>query len=165
MRVLFVFLAAVVLLLGASYMASGGQTEIVNTVQINKPPYEVFNYVSDMRNEVNWNPDVQYVAKKSAGPVETGTIFSAKWRQSDTMDVTITQYYPPYSVTFENGGPLEVTLQLQLLKVGEATKLESKFMATPHGFTRAIFPVLKSQMEAREKENMTHLKKILERNG
>lgn len=38
-------------------------------------------------------------------------------------------------------------------------------MATPHGFLRAIFPVVKSQIKAREKENMINLKKALERNG
>ena len=164
-RVLLLFFALTVLSLGVSYMLSGGQVEIVNTVQINKSPYEVFDYISDMRNELKWTPDVQYMEKKSAGPVEVGTVFRAKWHKSDTIDVTITQYYPPYSVTFQNGGPLEVTLLLQLFKTGEQTKLESRFTAIPHGFLRAIFPVVKSQIKAREKENMINLKKALERNG
>lgn len=163
MRVMLLFIALIALSLSVSYMLSGSPVEIVNSVQINKSPYEVFDYIADMRNELKWNPDVQYMEKKSAGPVEAGTVFRAKWHRSDTIDVTITQYYPPYSVGFQNGGPLEVNLLLQLFKTGDQTKLESRFTATPHGFLRAIFPIVKWQLEAQEKETMLHLKKALER--
>lgn len=162
-RVLWIIFTLIVVSLGISYMVSGGQTKIVNTVVINKSPNEVFDFIADMRNELKWNPDVQYMEKKSDGPVETGTVFRAKWRMSDTLDVTLSQYYPPYSVTFENGGPIEVNLKLVLLKKGDATELESTFLATPHGFVRAIFPIIKSKMKAQEKENMVNLKKALER--
>lgn len=163
-RILLIFFMLIALFLGVSYVISGGQTEIINSVQINKPPNEVFDYIADMRNELKWNPDVQYMEKKSAGAIDVGTVFRAKWHLSDTIDVEVTQYYPPYWVTFENGGPLEVNLKLILSPMGEATKLESKFVATPHGFIRAIFPIFKAQIKAQEKENMSNLKKALEKN-
>ncbi|MBK7873749.1 MAG: hypothetical protein IPJ74_25370 [Saprospiraceae bacterium] len=106
-RVLLIFLAIIVVLLGVSYMISGGQTEIINTVQIKKPPYEVIDYIADMRNELKWNPELQYVEKKSDGPIDVGTVFSAKWHRSDTLDVTATEYYPPYWVAFANRGHLK----------------------------------------------------------
>ena len=65
---------------------------------------------------------------------------------------------------FENGGQLEVTLKLVLSPSGEETELESKFIAIPHGFIRAIFPIFKAQLKAQEKENMINLKKALEGN-
>ena len=163
-RVVLIIFAIIVLLLGISYWRSGGQTEIVNSIQINKPTYEVLDYIADMRNELKWNPDAQYIEKMSAGPIEVGTVFRAKWHMSDTIDVTVTQYYPPYWVAFENGGPLEVILKLVLSPIGEGTELESKFIATPHGFIRAIFPIFKARLKAQEKENMINLKKALESN-
>ena len=163
-RVLLIIIALIVLLFGISYMISGGQTEIVNSIKINKPAHEVLNYIADMRNELKWNPHAQYVEKMSTGPIEVGTVFRAKWHMSDTIDVTVTQYYPPYWVTFENGGQLEVTLKLVLSPSGEETELESKFIAIPHGFIRAIFPIFKAQLKAQEKENMINLKKALEGN-
>lgn len=165
LRGFLVLLALLVVSLGLSYLLSGGQTEFVNTVEINKSPNEVIDFISDMRNELKWNTDVQFVEKTSDGPIDVGTVFRAKWKMSDTVNVTVTQYYPPYSVTFENGGPLEVTLKLTLTKTGESTQLESRFLATPHGFVRAIFPIVKSKMAVQEKEYMVKLKKAIEENG
>lgn len=153
------------LLSGVAFIVSGCQLKMLGVIQVNKSPYDVINYVSDLRNELQWNPNIQFVEKKSAGPIGIGTVFSAKWRKSDTLDVTIQQYYPPYSVTFENGGPLHVTRVLQLSKIGEQTQLESSVAATPHGFRRILFPVLKSRLKAREKERMINLKKGLDSNG
>lgn len=161
-RVLLLVFGLIVLLLGIFYMMSGSQTEIVNTIQINKPPYEVIDYISDMRNELKWNPDVQYVEKKSDGPIDVGTVFRAKWHKSDTLDVTVTEYYPPYWVAFENA--LEGAHKLVLSPIEEGTKLESTFITTPHGFTRAIFPIFKAQLKAQKKENMMNLKRALENN-
>ncbi|MFZ1677918.1 MAG: hypothetical protein WAT91_11625 [Saprospiraceae bacterium] len=63
---------------------------------------------------------------------------------------------------FVNGGPLEVTLELTLTSAGDATEMESKFIATPHGFIRAIFPIFRKKMKRQEQENMMNLKKALE---
>ncbi|MBI1224672.1 MAG: hypothetical protein GC192_05510 [Bacteroidetes bacterium] len=161
-RGLLMLLAILFVSLGVSYILSGNQAEIVNTVEINKSPNEVIDFISDMRNELKWNPDLQFMEKKSPGPIDVGTVFRAKWHMSDTLDVTVTQFYPPYSVTFENGGAIEVVHKLTLTKMGDSTRLESQFMATPHGFARAIFPTIKSRIEAQEKKNMKNLKKALE---
>ncbi|MFN7116233.1 MAG: SRPBCC family protein [Saprospiraceae bacterium] len=164
MKILIVLFALIVLLLGISYLVSGGQTEIIHTVQIKKTPYEVLHYIADMRNELKWNPEAEYVEQKSDGPIEVGTVFSAKWQRSDTIDVTVIEYYPPYWVVFKNGGPLQITRRWTLSPSGATTKLELKWMATPAGFTRAIFPVYRMQMKAQEKKNMLRLKQALENN-
>ncbi|MBX2910863.1 MAG: hypothetical protein KF717_01685 [Cyclobacteriaceae bacterium] len=39
----------------------------------------------------------------------------------------------------------------------------SSFVVTPHGFLRAIFPILKNKLKAQEGENMVNLKKALEK--
>lgn len=153
---------ATVLLL--SYLLSGGKTEIFNQVQIQKPPEVVFDFISDMRNELNWNPDAAFIEKKTEGDIGIGSVFKAKWSLSDTIDVAITKYDRPFDVTFENGGQLEVKLILKLTAIDStATKLESTFIATPHGFIRVIFPFFKRQLKSQESINMQNLKNALER--
>ena len=60
----------------------------------------MFNYISDMRNELKWNPDVQYMKKTTDGPEGVGTHFKAKWNMSDTLDEEITRFDPPNNLTF-----------------------------------------------------------------
>jgi uncharacterized protein YndB with AHSA1/START domain len=166
MRKLLSVLAALIILvlitLGVFYFISGGPSTIVSHVTINKPRHLVFEYISDMRNELKWNPDVLYMKKTTDGPVGLGTHFRAKWHMSDTIDEQITRFQPSEGVTFENGGPLAVTLQVQLTPIDSATELEARFIATPHGFLRAIFPIMRAKLKQQEQENMVNLKKALE---
>jgi hypothetical protein len=161
-RVLAVLIVVIAVVLGGSFMLSGGPTEIVNRVRIEKPPHVVFEYISDMRNELKWNPDVMYMTKTNEGPIAEGTTFRAKWHLSDTLDVTVVRFAPPYELTFQNGGEIQVTLAIQLHPVDSATELEAKFIANPNGFARAMFPIIKSAKAKQEKENMTNLKKAIE---
>jgi|WetSurMetagenome_2_1015567.scaffolds.fasta_scaffold82151_1 hypothetical protein len=164
-RMLYIILALVILIsiaLVISYIVSGGASVINNHVIIQRPQDTVFNFVADMRNELAWNPDVEFMEKITDGPIGIGTRFHAKWHLSDTLEITITRYEPPNYVTFVNGGSLEVKLELSLSSSDKGTEMDSKFIATPHGFLRAIFPVMKSQLKSQEQENMKNLKKALE---
>ena len=152
-----------ILVLGVFYFISDGPSTIVSRVTINKPVQVVFNYISDMRNELKWNPDVLYMQKTTAGPVGLGTHFKAKWHLSDTLDEQITKFEPVHNITFVNEGALAVTLNVHLTSVGSATQLQADFIATPHGFLRAIFPIMKGKLKQQEAENMVNLKKALEK--
>ena len=145
-----------------SYLLSGKPSIITNHVIIQKPQETVFDFVADMRNELKWNPDVQFMDKLTEGPIGFGTRFKAKWHLSDTIEVEITHYERPDYITFVNGGPLEVTLDLNLMATDGSTELKTKFIATPRGFLRAIFPIIKRKLKSQEKENMVNLKKSLE---
>ena len=163
LRILFVLIGLVILTLSISYLVSGGPSTILSHVRIQKPSETVFDFISDMRNELIWNPDVMFMEKVSEGPVSKGTRFRAKWHMSDTLDVVIVDYERASKVTFVNGGPLEVRLEVKLKAIGSETEMESRFIATPHGFIRAIFPIFKKKMKSQEQENMVNLKKTLEK--
>ena len=162
LRILAALLVVVIAILAVFYHMSDGPSTIVSHVRINKPPHVVFNYISDMRNELKWNPDVQYMQKTTDGPIGVGTRFKAKWHLSDTIDEEITRLVSPTDVTFENGGSLAVSLQVHLTGVDSATEMEARFIATPHGFLRAIFPIMRSKLKQQEAENMVNLKRAIE---
>lgn len=162
LRFFMTLLMLIIITLGISYLLSGGPSTIISHVRISKQPEVVFDYIADMRNELKWNPDVMFMEKVSMDSVGLGTNFRAKWHMSDTIDVVITNYERPNGVTFQNGGELEVNLELKLTPMGNETEIESRFIVTPHGFLRAIFPLLKSKLKDQESVNMVNLKRAIE---
>lgn len=162
---LYIILGLVVLFsltLGIFYLLSGRPSVIANHVILQIPQETVFDFVADMRNELKWNPDVQTMEKLNEGPIGIGTHFLAKWTLSDTINVEITRYERPAYVTFENGGQLSVILELSLSSSDNTTEMNTIFIATPHGFLRAIFPVMKNRLKSQERDNMDNLKRFLE---
>lgn len=162
--VLFIILIGIIVAgLLVSYLINGGEHKIVNKVNISKPQKEVFDFVADMRNELKWNPDVQYMEKVSEDGISENTRFKAKWHLSDTIIVTIIKYISPSDLTFVNGGAIKVTLNLTFKFLSDSeTVMQSEFIAEPNGFARAIFPVIKKQMAKQEKLNMVNLKNYIE---
>jgi len=169
-RIIFITLLAIIGLvtisLCISYLLNDGEYKIVNHVKIDKPQEEVFNFVADMRNELKWNTDVQFMEKISEGDISNSTRFKAKWHLSDTLEVSIQRYIRPSQITFVNGGTIAVTLNLTLKSLNSSeTEMETEFIAKPNGLVRAIFPFLKRELEKQEKLNMVNLKNYIENNG
>ena len=48
-------------------------TVISNSVEIRCTPEEAFDYLSDHRNELEWNPGIESIDKLTDGPVGLGT--------------------------------------------------------------------------------------------
>lgn len=49
---------------------------------IRRPPEEVFEFCSDLRSELQWNPKVKYIEKLTQGPAGVGTRYRARWANS-----------------------------------------------------------------------------------
>ena len=60
-------------------------TLIENIIEISRSPEDVFDYLSDMGNEVRWNPDCVAIERLTDGPVGVGTRFRAKWKQGPVV--------------------------------------------------------------------------------
>ena len=135
---------------------------IENSVVIERPIDEVFDFAADMRNELKWNPDVESMEKVTEGPVGLGTRFNAKWHTSPPLTTECTHFDRPRSFSYHNGGPIEVELKITLEPTPRGTSLTSRFGATPHGFFRLIFPVFLIILRRQEKANLVNLKRVLE---
>jgi hypothetical protein len=68
---------------------------IHNTTLIQRPPVEVFDYLVDLRNELEWNPDVESMEKLTDGPLALGTKYLAKWKQIRLLEVECTRFDRP----------------------------------------------------------------------
>jgi hypothetical protein len=138
-------------------------TVIANSVQINRSPEVVFDYLVDLCNELHWNPDVQSMERLTDGPIGVGTKFLAKWKQSGLIEVECIRFERPRRWSYSNGGPLSVIFDVTLTPKQSGCMLESRFDVRPHGFLKLLFPILLRQLKHAEKENMQHIKNALEK--
>ena len=139
-------------------------TVISNSVVIRCAPGEVFDYLSDLRNELEWNPGIESIEKITDGAVGLGTRYLAKWKSAPRPVVVETIHFErPDGWAVHNGGPIEVTVTVRLEPVPEGTRLFSDFDARPHGWFKLIFPLFIKKMRREEAANMAYLRQALER--
>ena len=138
-------------------------TVIENSVQINRAPEDVFDYLVDLRNELNWNPDVQSMEKLTEDPIGVGTRFLAKWKQSELIEVECIRFERPFRWTYSNRGALSVVLDIAITPQSTGSLLASRFDVHPHGLLKVFFPIVLRGLKRTEKQNMQYIKNVLEK--
>jgi carbon monoxide dehydrogenase subunit G len=135
---------------------------IENSVQIDRSPEEVFDYLVDLRNELKWNPEVESIEKLTDGMIGVGTKFLAKWKQSQLVEVECTRFDRPHGWRYINGGPLSAVLDTAIMPKGDASVLTVRFDVRPNGMLKLFFPLLFQVLKRGEKRNMQYIKGALE---
>ena len=136
---------------------------IDNSVEIAAPPETVFEFCSNMENELRWNPMAEKAAKVSEGPIGVGTTYRAKWKRSPEMDVTCVAYDADARTwTNHNGGPVEVTSSFTVAPADGGSRLTSRFEVAGHGIGKVFAPLLLRQMRSQVPVNMARIKTLLE---
>jgi Polyketide cyclase / dehydrase and lipid transport len=59
---------------------------------IRRSSEDVFEFCSDLRSELEWNPKVKYVEKLTDGPVGVGTRYRARWANSGPITVEVVAF-------------------------------------------------------------------------
>lgn len=131
---------------------------IRNSVLLRSSPEVAFDYLSDHRAELEWNPKCEAMEKLTEGPVGLGTRYRAKWKSGPQVELETVAFDRPHSWTMHNGGPIEVTFTCRLEPVPGGTRLHATFKPTPHGWFRLIFPIFLLIIRREEKANMAHLR-------
>ena len=95
--------------------------EIRNSVVLRCSPEVVFDYLSDHRSELEWNPKCRSMEKLTEGPVGVGTRYRAKWTSGPFVELETVAFDRPRAWTMHNGGPIEVTFTCRLGRRGSQT--------------------------------------------
>ena len=136
---------------------------IENVVDIARTPEAVFDYLSDMRNELQWNPDCLSVEKLTADEIGLGSRFRAKWKQGPAIETVCTLFDRPRIWRYENGGPASVVLTISLEPTANGgTRMTSHGEWTPHGWFRLAFPVFIQVMRRAERGIVANARLALE---
>jgi hypothetical protein len=136
---------------------------IQNSVLLDCSPERAFDYLSDLGNEAEWNPDMDHIEKLTDGPVGVGTKWRAKWKSAPKpVQVEMLEYDRPSRWVAHNGGLLEVNFTGRLEPEGTGVWLHVDFDARPHGPLRLFFPVLLRKLRKGEASNMERIRAALE---
>ena len=138
-------------------------TVIENVIEIARTPEDVFDYLSDLGNEVRWNPDCLSMEQLTEGPVEVGTRFRAKWKQGPVIFPEVTAYVRPRNWTYENGGPIACVLDITLEPTSSGgTRLTSRGTWSANGLAKLFFPVFIRTMRKAEVQVLANARRALE---
>ena len=139
-------------------------TLIENVIEIARTPEDVFDYLSDLGNEVRWNPDCLSMEQLTDGPVGVGTRFRAKWKQGPVVFPEVTAYERPRTWTYVNGGSIACVLKDHArADVERRDKADRRAgLWSANGLARLFFPVFIRTMRKAEVQVVANARRALE---
>ena len=117
------------------------------SVDTPKEPAEVFEYLSDFSNALEWDPGVVEAERLGEGPIAVGTEFrlvAVFLSSKNTLIYTVTEHEPPALVTFrgENASVVSLDRITFEAKPGGGTHVTYDAELTLKGAMRLADPLL-----------------------
>ena len=137
---------------------------IENTVEIARPPEEIFEILSDIERLPEWQTSA--VEAHTEGPLAEGSRVTEKrrllGREVDT-ELEVVAFQPPRRLTLRSlGGPVKFTVDHELVAHGGGAQLRFLAEARPGGLLRLTEPVLARTAEQEFHRDFDRLKELLE---
>ena len=134
-----------------------------NSVEIALPPTPVFDYLSDLRNEREWNPKIRSVQLLTDEPIGVGAKYLARWAGSPDNTVEYTVFDRPHAwASVADSKMLTIRFAARVRAVDGGSRLEVRMELAPHGPLRLLEPLLGRLMQKTELENMRLIKAKME---
>lgn len=135
----------------------------IRSVAISRPPEVVFAFLSDLRNELRWNPDAISVEKLTAGDVGAGTRFRAQWRRTRPTEVEVSAFDPPRSWTTRSRTMgMTVDTHGHVAPTPGGSTYTVMIAAEGTGLARLLAPLAVRMMERGEDRNVANIRAALE---
>jgi carbon monoxide dehydrogenase subunit G len=125
-------------------------------------PEEAFEFLSDLRNELEWNPShCQSVEKLTDGPVGRGTKYRAKWKGSPQIEVQYVHFERPRSWQAHSDGSMETNFKCTIVPHADGAKVETELELIPHGLFKLAFPVFRLIFSKHEKASADRIRRTI----
>src|SRR2546422_6393981 len=144
---------------------------IISTIEIDRPPAEVFAYLDELDRHSEWQRDLISTKIVSEGPVGVGT------RATNTrkvpggpreMTYEITEHDPPHKSSWQVlDGPVRASgsVKVEPLGDGARSRVTVEFALKGHGLGRLIAPFARRQAAKQVPGDHAKLKEMLERSA
>ncbi len=136
-----------------------------NSITIDRPPGDVFAYVSDLENVPEWNYAIISTRKVSDGPVSVGTAYrqvrSLPRRSEETLQVAEMQPDRRFVVQGQIG-PFVGSLKYDVEDIGGRTRLTNTVDLEGRGLMKLAGPVTSARVRDAVSANLGMLKELLE---
>ena len=134
-----------------------------NSADIAVPPQHVFDYLSDLRNEAEWNPAIRSVHLLTGDPIGIGSRYRVRWAGSPEVIVEYAQYdRPDQWASVADSKMMTIRFSARVTPVPSGSHLAVRMELIPHGPARLLQPLLRRRMQARELDNMRAIKTTME---
>jgi uncharacterized protein YndB with AHSA1/START domain len=134
----------------------GEMAPITHSVDIDRPPEEVFAYATDPSRFTEWQDAVVSAQLQGDGPVKQGsrlTLTRRMGRREQTMTSELTAYEPPRHWAFRVlDGPVRAlgSGRLEPLDGGARTRLDFELDFEGHGIGKLLVPLFVRRQAAKE---------------
>jgi uncharacterized protein YndB with AHSA1/START domain len=141
---------------------------IVSTIEIARPPDEVFSYVTDPSRFAEWQDDVVRVRMEEGRPPSVGSRFTTTRRiggVNRTMTQEITETRPPRSWAVHGvDGPIrpEASITIEPLDDGARSRVTFALDFEGHGIGVPLVPLVRRQAHKGAPISYRNLKERLE---
>jgi carbon monoxide dehydrogenase subunit G len=139
--------------------------EFANTITIERPVQDVFEFLADFDNVPKWNYAIVETRKTSAGPVRVGATYrqirSIPSRSEEKFEVT--EFEPDGRLAIRGTlGPFEGTLTYELHPAGGGTRLIKSAHLQASGLGRLVAPIALGRIRKAVAANLEKLKELME---
>ncbi|WP_077490561.1 SRPBCC family protein [Sinomonas mesophila] len=144
---------------------------LTNTIEIDRPPDEVFAYASDPLHFPEWQPDVLEVHFEGAGGGEVGSRFTTTRRigpDEYTMTQEITEVEPSHRFAAQGvDGPIRphASIDVEPLDGGARSRVTFELDFEGEGFGKAFVPAVRELAARGAPASYRRLKERLEARG
>jgi uncharacterized protein YndB with AHSA1/START domain len=130
---------------------------------IRRSPEDVFDFCSDLRSELQWNPKVKYVEKLTDGPVGVGTRYQARWANSGPTTVEVIRFDRPrrWETTATARG-MAIRFQGTVTDVTPGARYTASLELHPKGLARLVAPLALLAMRRQDQQHMHRISEALE---
>ncbi|MGH3047495.1 MAG: SRPBCC family protein [Gaiellaceae bacterium] len=149
--------------------ASNREVPAINeTIEIGRPPQEVFAYVSDMARHPEWQEKLLAATVETEGPTRAGTRVKQTrrvGRGTRTFTLEVTEQDPPNRLAFRGvDGPVrpQGTITLEPLDGGQRTRYSAQLDFEGHGLGLLLAPLVRRDARRQLPDSLQRLKQKLE---
>jgi uncharacterized protein YndB with AHSA1/START domain len=140
--------------------------ETTNSVTINRPREDVFAYLADGTNDLEWRPGVLDIARVKGDGSGVGAIYrqgvKGPFGRRVAADYEVVDWEPPERIGFRTvAGPVRPKGSYELIEAEGATKLTMTLRCSPSGLARLMKAGIRRSMES-EVAALANLKRVLE---
>jgi uncharacterized membrane protein len=144
---------------------------ITGTIEIARPPQDVFDYVTDLKRQGEWQKAIANIDVETEGPTRVGTRMVETRHVpggTRTFPCDITEHDPPRRTGFQvTGGPVRPhgSMTFTPLEDGTRTRVDFQMEFVGHGLGVLLLPIVNRDARRQVPNDLTALKQRLESAG
>lgn len=136
------------------------------SVEIERPPADVFGYVADLRNEPSWHVDIDSVPDATPAEPEVGRVVSLKFKPfMGKTDGTFTalEVEPGSRIVYQaDFAGLQPVITYVVEPAGTGSRFTRSVDMRPHGLKAVMAPMMMIMVPRHNRHFVQNLKRVLE---